>query len=447
MKLFGYFHMWPGSRELGFTGHNAGSETTVHACMRAMVRRGYDVTVIADQTPESYEIDGIQVLSPPKRPYIHDWAIKQAQGYDLILTHLDCSGRAMNLSLDTGIPLAHFVHNSMQLRFHNVIPHRAQLVIFNSHWVKEAEMLNGEPWPGKSIVLHPIVEPHHYRCERGEKITLVNPTPGKGADTFYSLSRVMPDYQFTTVKGCYGEQVAPPNIPADRYPNVEFIEHTPDIREVLRKTRVLLMPSDYESYGRIAIEAACAGIPTIAHPTPGLRESLGEAGIFCDRLDVPAWQAEIERLYSDDVYYRSRSNAVLKLAASLDPESEFDRLENALLKTVNDWQQNKESKIVNMWRSDRRIWETTEGNLVAEIDGRIPQNAIRLAVGIGGELSEDVARANGFLPTLETMSTVVEGEPESTVLNSKSLQPDEDKALHAPAENKRRGRPRKEVAA
>lgn len=436
--------MWPGSRALGFTGHNAGSETTVHACMRAMVRRGHEVTVIADQTPESYEIDGIQVLSPPKRPYIHDWVIEQARGYNLILTHLDCSGRAMNLSLDTGIPLAHFVHNSNQLRFHNVMPNKAQLVIFNSHWVKEAEKLNGQPWPGESIVLHPIVEPENYRCERGEKITLVNPTPGKGADTFYSLSTLMPDFQFATVKGCYGEQVAPPNIDASRFPNVEFIEHTPDIREVLRKTRLLLMPSDYESYGRIAIEAACAGIPTIAHPTPGLKESLGEAGIFCDRLDVPAWQTEIERLYSDDVYYRSRSNAVLKLANSLDPESEFERLENALIKTVYDWNKSKESETVNMWRSDRRIWETSEGKLVAEIDGRIPQNATRLAVGIGGELPEDTARANGFLPPLENPESLKQDEPE--ILNSKSLQPDEDKAIHAPEETKARRTRKKKVA-
>lgn len=438
--------------------HNAGSETTVHACMRAMVRHGHDVTVIADQTPNSYEIDGIKVLSAPLRPFIHDWVIEQVKGSDLIMTHLDCSGRAMNLSIDTGIPLVHWVHNSMQLRFHGVIPHKAQLVIFNSQWVKDAEKLNGEPWPGQSIVLHPIVEPERYRCERGSKITLVNPTPGKGAGTFYALAESMPDYEFAAVKGCYGEQVAPPNVNAERWPNVEFIEHTPDIREVLRKTKVLLMPSDYESYGRIAIEAACTGIPTIAHPTPGLLESLGDAGIFHHRAEDAAngvdsaklkvWQLHIERLFTDDVYYRSRSNAALKLAAGLDPESEFDRLEYVLIKTVADWKASREVKVVEMWTSDRRIWETSEGKLVAEVRGRIPSNALRLAVGIGGQLAEDVARANGFLPPLPIGPQIEQPDEPREILSSKSLRPDEDKAISAPAEDKaRRGRKKKEVAA
>lgn len=412
-----------------------------------MVARGHGVTVIADQTPESYEIDGIKVLSPPKIPYTYDWVKEQAKGFDLLLTHLDCSGRAMNLSIDVDLPLVHWVHNSMQLRYHNVTPHKAQLVVFNSHWVKEAEKFNGEPWPGDSIVLHPVVEPEYYRCERGEMVTLVNPTPGKGADTFYKLAGLMPQYKFLTVKGCYGEQVAPPNIP-EWFHGVETMEHTPDIRNVLRRTKVLLMPSEYESYGRIAVEAACAGIPTIAHPTPGLKESLGEAGIFCDRDDIPAWQSEIDKLFSNEIYYRKRSDLVLELANSLEPESEFDRLERALVETVNKRRQEREVMQVKMWTSDKRLWETTEGRLLAEENGRIPQNAIRLAVGIGGEISEDVARANGFLPKLVNIEPKAEDVKE--ILNSKSLQPDEDKAIHTPAENKaRRGRPKKvaEVAA
>ncbi|MFZ4156354.1 glycosyltransferase [Streptomyces pseudogriseolus] len=49
------------------------------------------------------------------------------------------------------------------------------------------------------------------------------------------------------------------------------------------------MPSLYESWGRVAIEAFASGIPVIAHPTPGLVESLGDAGIFAYRDDLGAW--------------------------------------------------------------------------------------------------------------------------------------------------------------
>jgi hypothetical protein len=54
-------------------------------------------------------------------------------------------------------------------------------------------------------------------------------------------------------------------------------------------------------------------------------------------------------------------------------------------------------KGTKMWRSNKRIWETTDGKLVAERNGRIPADAIRLAVGIGGQIPEELARANGLV--------------------------------------------------
>ena len=80
------------------------------------------------------------------------------------------------------------------------------------------------------------------------------------------------------------------------------------------------MPSDYESWGMVGVEAMHSGIPVIAHPTPGLRESLADAGTFIDRGDVDAWEAAIRRLYDDeDAFTRAR-----KRAGELDPVDELD---------------------------------------------------------------------------------------------------------------------------
>ena len=40
------------------------------------------------------------------------------------------------------------------------------------------------------------------------------------------------------------------------------------------------MPSQEETWGRVAIEAISSGIPVIANPTEGLREALDYCGIY-----------------------------------------------------------------------------------------------------------------------------------------------------------------------
>jgi len=449
--------------------HNAGGETTIHSANRAMVARGHQVTVICrphteDQLFADYEFEGVKVVRPPK--YLNDqvWIRKFVRDYDpdLLLTHLDLTTMAMQISLDTAKPLAHFFHNTMSIPVFNVAPHKCQLAIFNSKWVSEFSK-----WTGPEVVVHPVVEPGRYRCERGTKITLVNPTPGKGADTFYGVSKLLPEYEFLTVKSVYGEQIAVPNIAAHLHPNVETMEHTADIREAFCKTKVLLMPSDYESFGRVAVEAACAGIPTIAHPTPGLLEALGQdvpewladyalarvmnpklampaelkggvvcgAAIFCHRDDFESWAEQIKRLMTDEVYYHSRSTAALKLAESLDPESEYDRLEAALLVTSRDARGQDMSR--EMWTADRRIFRRADGSLTDK-----STEALSLYCAEGQPMPFDEAVAAGFVPqpsrpavrVIETMNT-------DDLTGGKMVEgPAENKAISQPAESKSRKR-------
>lgn len=424
---------------------------------RAMAQRGHEVEVIckphgSEQKFDPYVYEGVKVTRPPDSPAnLHFWFLDYVRQFDpdIILTHLDLTFTAMQVALDTDKPLVHIVHNSDQLKYHNVSPLRCQLAIFNSHWIAEQQH-----WQGPQMVLHPVVEPERYQCERGTKITLVNPTPGKGESTFYHLSRMMPDYEFLVVKSVYGEQVFPPAINAANFPNVEFMEHTADIREVLRKTKVILMPSLYESYGRVAVEAACAGIPAIVHPTEGLLESLNAdkpdwivnytrqklkneriptpehlkggwasgAGIFCDRDDLVSWKAQLQRLYTDEVYYRSRSDAALALANSLNPEAEYERLEMALLNTASTWSTRKEATQVKMWTSDRWIWKMADGSFVARNDQRVPVGAATLYAGKGTQIPETVAREHGWVgPDAKAMSA-----------------PPENKAITSPSETKRK---------
>jgi glycosyltransferase involved in cell wall biosynthesis len=105
------------------------------------------------------------------------------------------------------------------------------------------------------------------------------------------------------VRGDYGDQVIMDELPS----NVTLLDTTPDIREVYARTHIVLMPSEYESWGRVAIEAGLSGIPTIAHPTTGLQEALGGAGIFCDRSVIDSWETQIISLMENDAAYEKAS--------------------------------------------------------------------------------------------------------------------------------------------
>jgi glycosyltransferase involved in cell wall biosynthesis len=115
------------------------------------------------------------------------------------------------------------------------------------------------------------------------------------------------------VVGAHGEQIL------QDLPNVELVQHQGPhaMREIYGRTRVLLMPSVYESWGRVGVEAMASGIPVIAAPTAGLTESLGEAGHLVPRDDLDGWERTLRRLL-DGRSWRAASRRSLQRSKELD---------------------------------------------------------------------------------------------------------------------------------
>lgn len=283
MKVVAWVHLFP-------PHHNAGAEYMLAAMLRYLIGRGHDCTVYASRNRTSYSWSGIKVEHGLGRHVTE--AIATA---DVAVTHLDLTKMSMQAARKTGTPLVHLVHNDRQLSFNNVTSDAAALVVYNSEWLAAAV-----DWSGPSMIVRPPVFVDDYTTDTtGDCVTLLNMTPAKGSTLFYDLAARCPDRQFLAVAGAYARQV----IPGNRGSNVVVQANTPKVVEdVYARTRVLLMPSNYESWGRCAIEAACSGIPTIAHPTPGLLESLGDAGIFADRDDPDEWIGALEDLDDPDTY-------------------------------------------------------------------------------------------------------------------------------------------------
>ncbi|WP_437031657.1 glycosyltransferase family 4 protein [Streptomyces sp. enrichment culture] len=291
--------------------------------LRPLVERGHDVQVWLSRygkAHQEYEYRGIRVV-PLESRLDFPSAVRRA---DVLLAHLETVPSTASLARGYGKPLVVVCHNTHKPTFRDAAAGGTALAVYNSQWMeREAELFFAEypkaVRPASSLIVRPPVFAEEYATKPGKAITLINCNPEKGGKVLKALAERMPDQQFLAVKGAYGEQVLPD------LPNVEIVDHVrgEDMgQRVYARTRVLLMPSSYESWGRAGVEALASGIPVLAHPTPGLCESLGEAGIFVDRNDADGYEAVLRKLQTA-AEYRLASKRAKTRSAELDPAADL----------------------------------------------------------------------------------------------------------------------------
>ena len=309
MKILSFVHAYPPI-------HNCGAEWMLHEINKFFLSQGHDVRVLIEGA-EPYEFEGVSVLDGKEWADSFSWC-------DCVITHLDKTTK----TLDYGkwrpiIWLMHNTHNYGMLRgLKNVH------VIYNSN---AAKVVCEYPF-NESFILRPPTDVSYYNVNtdafKNEFITLINLNENKGANQFYEIAKRMPERKFLGVKGSYEEQIL------SDLPNVTIIENTPDIREVYKKTRILLMPSKYESWGRTATEAMANGIPVIANKTFGLNENLGDAGLFCERENIEEWIDMIKKLDTKKEYDK-QGKKVRARAKELDSAHSLPDFEEYLYKVTN----------------------------------------------------------------------------------------------------------------
>lgn len=271
--------------------HNrAGGEYFLHSILKELATV-HDVTVLVTASAgEDTEIDGVKVryrlnsgVNPPLA--------------DLYITHFQNTAAVVRAAHRNKKPVMLVVHNDRPATKHQVSNlQRQDYVIFNSEWVKKS--MNTD---ARSLVHHPALDKDKVAKKTGNHITLINLTPAKGSNTFYEMARRFPDEKFLAVGGGYWQSTQV----KESLPNVTWQENTPDMAGVYAKSKIVLMPSEYESFGMVAREAGASGIPVICTPTPGLKENLGDAGIYADYDDFDAYEREIRTLLDKTVYKKA----------------------------------------------------------------------------------------------------------------------------------------------
>jgi glycosyltransferase involved in cell wall biosynthesis len=207
---------------------------------------------------------------------------------------------------------------------------------------------NVNPWPPnitRTAIVRPLMHESKIRIDEefwGDCITLVNANQNKGVHQFIDMAKQMPDRKFLGVIPYYGELTLPPSPN-----NIEWVPFNDDIRTILKRTRILVMPSYYESFGRIGVEAMYNGIPVLyskptsksKYPggsTEGLEEWIVPAGISCDRENIEEWVNAICAL-DDESTYATKSNEVKDHIQSLNLFTEGARIAGLVEQFVRDY--------------------------------------------------------------------------------------------------------------
>jgi len=270
VKIFIHSHYYlPGTR--------AGAEIFLHEIAKHLLRAGHEILVtVNDDT--AYDYEGVQVTT--NRHNIAAYYMVS----DIVITHLQHAETAIELGALYGRPVVHLLHNNDPAGALKYDPPN-NYVVYNSEALRRELHLN---LPG--IVGRPVIFPDHWRNQKdhyyNEFVTLVNCCVEKGGLFLQQLADAMPGIRFMGVLGAYNTQI----VQNSRYRNIQFMPVQTDMRIVYDQTRLIIIPSYYESWSLTASEAMASGIPVICNDMPGLRENCGAAAIYCSGNVVPEYR-------------------------------------------------------------------------------------------------------------------------------------------------------------
>ena len=318
-----------------FPHQRAGAETMLQTMGESLVKAGHKFTIIfpTSEPIQNMELNGVKIERYNGQNINSYW-----EWSDVVLTHLKATGSAINKHMQFKKPLCFVAHNHE--RYNPVRVKRSMYIIYNSQWLKDLLEFT-QP----SVICRPLVNAEDFRVKspRRKHITLCNVNPNKGGYHLIELAKRMPEYDFLGVQG-YGEQIIDESLP-----NLHYMESQRDIKEVLKKTKILIMPSKVESWGRMAHEAMASRIPVIANPTPGLKECIGAGGFLVEpkkwsspelgvrkaiEPDLDQYEWLIRKLMTDKEAYQDAADAAEKRALKLNPANDLHNLERFLVNIV-----------------------------------------------------------------------------------------------------------------
>lgn len=222
---------------------------------------------------------------------------------------------------------------NIRFNYYKSLLERADLIVVNSSYMKK-ELFKQRKLD--SIAIPPFIKQSNFvSCAKDregiakqaflrDRIIFIGLDLWKGADIAIKLARLLPNRKFLFLTGNRSNSKLESQV--KQLANVELIGWTDEMDKLYARSRLLLVPSKWaEPFGRIAVEAARHGIPSIATAIGGLVESVGKGGILlAPNSNIHQWQQAIAKL--DDLEtYKTFSQEAVKHSTSFSQEITFSK--------------------------------------------------------------------------------------------------------------------------
>jgi len=171
---------------------------------------------------------------------------------------------------------------------------RADLVMANSSYMQQ---VIGHLLELDAPVVYPTFDLDDWQqpgADSRDHVLFIKPQERKGFSIFLEIARSLPDLRFVVAgKTSYTARRALWHLS-----NVDSIEWSNEMRAVYARTRTLLGPSIWpEPFGRVFVEAASAGVPSITSNRGGIPEAVGDGGILIrDIENIDQWVSALQSL-------------------------------------------------------------------------------------------------------------------------------------------------------
>jgi hypothetical protein len=338
---------------------NMGGEVSLHRTLSALDSR----KVVLTKTDQEYSFEGVEV----KKIDTPDVLDIRANPMPIAKQLLEVNAKVVIGQNELSLPAVYAAQAAGAISVVNVhTPPRyggnireavaySDYAIYNTHI---AATQWGEP---DALVIHPPINKIPSNTStNGDAYTLLSSLMNKGVQVVIDLAKLYPGKRFIIVRSpaepTHG--IADLEEQVSKIKNIELMPRVApeEVYKYLEQTRILLIPSRYETYGMSAIEAAGFGIPSIHVDTPHVREGIGDASVLIRPLSLEDSVAGVEMIEKDYSSYSAKARSKAEWIHSRQ-DKELEQFSSFIenIKRPNNKLQRQKS-VIRASRANKNAW-------------------------------------------------------------------------------------------